>query len=109
MDLYFFPFSIKKGKYSGSCNNINSPYAKLCVPNVLKNVNVKVFNLMSRTSQTRSIEWHKKCKCKCRLYASVGDNKQNWKEYKYRCECKELIGKGVCNKGLIWNASEFEC
>ena len=56
MDLYFFPFSIKKGKRSGSCNNINSPYAKLCVPNVLKNVNVKVFNLMSRTSQTRSIE-----------------------------------------------------
>ena len=56
MDLYFFPFSIKKGKCSGSCNNINSPYAKLCVPNVHKKVNVKVFNLMSRTSQTRSIE-----------------------------------------------------
>ena len=25
----------------GSCNNINDPYAKLCVPDVVKNMNVK--------------------------------------------------------------------
>ena len=43
-------------KCSGSCNNINSPYAKLCVPDVVKNVNVKVFNLTSRTNETRRIE-----------------------------------------------------
>ena len=51
-----FPFSIKTGKYSGSCNNINDPYAKLCVPDVVKNLTVKVFNLMSRTNETRYIE-----------------------------------------------------
>ena len=44
------PFSIKTNKCSGSCNNINDPYAKMCVPNVLKNLNVEVFNLMSRTN-----------------------------------------------------------
>ena len=49
----FYPFSIKTSKCSGSCNNINNPYAKLCVPNVVKNLNVKVFNLMSRTNETR--------------------------------------------------------
>ena len=43
----FYPFSIKVNKYSGSCNNINDPYAKLCVPDVVvKNIKVKVFNLM---------------------------------------------------------------
>ena len=26
----FFPFSIKASKCSGSCNNINYPYAKIC-------------------------------------------------------------------------------
>ena len=41
---------LKKNKCSGSCNTINDPYAKLCVPDVVKNVNVKVFNLMSRTN-----------------------------------------------------------
>ena len=27
----FYPFSIKTNKCSGSCNNINDPYAKLCL------------------------------------------------------------------------------
>ena len=48
-----FPFSIKTSKCSGSCNNINDPYAKMCIPDVIKNLNVKVFNLMSRTNETR--------------------------------------------------------
>ena len=71
----FYPFSIKTSKCSGSCNNINNPYAKLCVPDVVKSLYVKVFNLMSRTSETRHIEWHEPCKSKCRLEASVFNNK----------------------------------
>ena len=27
----FYPFSIKTIKYTGTCNNINDPYAKVCV------------------------------------------------------------------------------
>ena len=46
----FFPFSIKTSKCSDSCNNINHPYGKICVPDVIKNLNFKVFNLMSRTN-----------------------------------------------------------
>ena len=53
----FYPFSIKTSKCSGNCNNINYPYAKICVPGI-KNLNVKVLNLMSRTNETRFIEWH---------------------------------------------------
>ena len=32
----FYPFSIKTSKCSGSCNNVNDPYAKMCVPNVVQ-------------------------------------------------------------------------
>ena len=60
----FFPFSIKTSKCSGSCSNISNPYAKLCVPDVVKNLNVKVFNLISRTNETKYIEWHETCKWK---------------------------------------------
>ena len=110
-DRVFFPFNIKTSKCSGSCNNINNAYAKLRVPDVVKNVNVKVFNLMSRTNETRHIEWYETCKCKCKLDTSVCNNKQRWNDNKCRCECKELIDKGVCGKGSIWNSStcEFEC
>ena len=34
------PFSIETNKFSGSYNNINHPYAKICVLDVVKNLNV---------------------------------------------------------------------
>ena len=49
-DPAFHPFSIKTSKCSDTCSNINDPYAKLFDPHAVKNVNVKVFNLMSRTN-----------------------------------------------------------
>ena len=97
----FYAFSIKRSKCNGSCNNMNDPYAKICIPNVVKDLNVKVFNLISRTNET--------CKCKCRLDASVCNNKQCWNDDKCQCECKELIDKGVCDKGYAWNPSNCEC
>ena len=44
-DPVFFPFSIKTSKCSGSCNNVNDPYAQLCVPDIIKNLNVRAFNV----------------------------------------------------------------
>ena len=58
----FYPFSIKVNKCNGNCNDINNPYARICVPDIVKKLNVKVFNLMSRTNETRQIEWHETCK-----------------------------------------------
>ena len=106
----FFPFSIKRSKCSSSCNNINDPYARLCVPDVLKNINIKVFNLMSRTNETRYKDWHETvCKCKCRLDASVWNNKPRWDKDKCKCECKGLVDKIICDKGCIWSPSNNEC
>ena len=52
----FYPFSIKTSKCKGSCNNINDPYVKISVPDVVKDLNVKVFNMMSKTNETRHIK-----------------------------------------------------
>ena len=41
----FFPFSVKTSKCSGSCNNVNNQYAKLCIFDVVENLNVRAFNL----------------------------------------------------------------
>ena len=41
----FYPFSIKTSKCSGSCNNINDPYAKICVSDAVKDLNVKVSSI----------------------------------------------------------------
>ena len=82
----FYPYSIKINKCKDSCNTINDPYAKICVPDEIKNTNIKVFNFMSRTNEIRHIKWHKTCKCRCRLDASICNNKQRWNDDKCRCE-----------------------
>ena len=42
----FYPFNIKLNKCNGNCNDINNPYAKICAPDFVKNLNFNVFNLM---------------------------------------------------------------
>ena len=54
----FYLFSIKTSNCSGSCNDINDPYAKICAPNVTKDLNVKVLNLTSRSNETRHGKWY---------------------------------------------------
>ena len=52
----FYPFNIKTSKCSGNWNNTNDPYAKICVPDVIKDLNIKVYNLMSRSNEARHIK-----------------------------------------------------
>ena len=49
----FYLNSILVNKCSGSCNDIDNPYAKLCIPDVFKNMNIKVFHVMPRINETR--------------------------------------------------------
>ena len=44
----FYSLSIKVNKCSGDCNNINDSMAKLCVPDIVRDMNIKVFNLISK-------------------------------------------------------------
>ena len=85
----FYAFGAKINKCSGRCNGINDSYAKICVLDIVKNLNVKVFNLMSRTNETRSIKLHEICKCICRLNEIICNNKQRWN--------KDQVGVNVKN------------
>ena len=109
-ETVFYPLSIKANKCSGNCNNINDPIAKLCVVDIIKNMNIKVYNMLARINETRKITWNETCKCVCRFTKAVCNNKQEWDENKCRCECKEdLIDKLICDKGYIWNPSTCTC
>ena len=52
-EIIFYPFTLSVNISSESCNNINCPYARVCVPDKVKNMNVKVFDLISRVNETR--------------------------------------------------------
>ena len=97
----FYPHSSKISKCSDSSNNTNDPYAKLCVPDVSKNMNVKVFNLISKTNETKYIKWHKTCKSKCRLDASVCNNKQDGMKINADVNAKNWLAKDYMIKDLL--------
>ena len=64
---------------------------------------------MPRINDTRHVSWRDTCRCKYRLDVSVCNNRQRWNNDKCLCECKELIRKGRCDNGFIWNPSISEC
>ena len=85
----FYPYNVLVNKCSGSCNTINNPMAKLCVPNIL---------------------WHESCKCLCKLNSSVCNNKQIWNGDTCRCDCNEdFAGVVGCDKGYTWYPSTCKC
>ena len=49
----FYPYSVEINKCSSGCNNTNDPYSKLCAPDVVKNPNLKVLNLVSTTNEKK--------------------------------------------------------
>ena len=77
----------------------------MCVPDVVKNINLKVINLVSWSNQTKQIKWHESCKCEYRLNSIIWNNKQKWNKDKCRCEC--LIHEKYGNK--FWNPNSCKC
>ena len=89
-DYMTFPYNIKVDKCVGSCNDAENPYYKVCLPDVVKNISVKSFDLISRKNVLKNISLHQSCKCHCLLDEKVCNNKQKWNEEKCRGECLEI-------------------
>ena len=106
----FYPYNVLVNKCSGSCNTLDDPMVKMCVPNIIKNVNMKVYNFLMRLNETRNVLWHESCKCVRRLNSSACNSKQIWNSDTYSCDCNEdFAGIMTCNKGYMWNPSICAC
>ena len=109
-EALFYPYNVLVNKCSGSCNMLDNPIAKLCVPNIIKRVNMKVYNFLMMLNETRNVLWHQSCKCVCRLNSSVCNNKQIWNSDTCRRDCNEdFAGIISCDKGYMWNPSTCTC
>ena len=75
-EALFYPYNVLVNKCSGSCNTLDNPMTKLCVPNVIKGVNMQVYIFLMWLNETRNVLWHESCKCVCKLNSSVCNNKQ---------------------------------
>ena len=94
-EALFYPYNVQVNKCSESCNTLDNPMAKLCVPAIVKRVNLQVYNFLMRLSETRNVLWHESCKCVCKLNSSVSNNKQIWNDDTSRCDCNEDVLKDM--------------
>ena len=60
-EALFYPYNVQVNKCSGSCNTLDNLMSKICVPNIIKNVNIKVYNFLMRLNGTRNVLWHEIC------------------------------------------------
>ena len=109
-EALFYPYNVLVNKCSGSCDTLDNPMAKLCVPNIIKRINMKVYNFLMRLNETGNVLWHESCKYVCRLNSSVCNNKQIWNSDTCKCDCNEDFASIInCTKGYTWNLSTCEC
>ena len=66
-EALFYPYNVQVNKCSGSCNTLDDPIEKLCVSNVIKGLNIKVYNFLTMLNETRNVLWHESCKFVCKL------------------------------------------
>ena len=105
-DYMTFPYKIKVDKCVGSCNDVENPYFKVCLPDIAKDISVKSFDLISRKNVLRNVSFHKSCKCGCLLDEKTCNNKQKWNRNKCRCECLEIK---ECGNNYSWNVINCRC
>ena len=108
-EALFYLYNVLVNKCSGSCDTLDQPMAKMCVPNVIKEINMKVYNFLMRLNETRNVLLHESCKCVCQLNSSVCNSKQIWNSDTCRCACNEdFAGIINCTKWYTWNPSTCE-
>ena len=100
-ETLFYQFAVSVNKCGGSCNTIDDSYAWVWVRNKAKNMNVKVFNLISELNETKFLAQHESRKCKS------GWNEMNHDEC--WCECKRLDDWSSWKDDYMWNLSTCDC
>ena len=105
-DYMTFLYKIKVDKCVGSCNDLENPYFKFCSPDIVKNISIKSFDLISRKIVLRNVSFHKSYKCSCLLDEKVCNNKQKWSKKKCRCECLKIE---KCSGNSFFNVVNCSC
>ena len=105
-EFHYYPFTIKLDKCVGSYNTLNDFYNKVCVPNKTEDVNLSVFNMITRLNESKTLATHISCEPKCKFDGRICNSNQWWNNDKCRCECKK---HRICKKDYIWNLSTCIC
>ena len=66
-EFHFYPFAVKLDRYVGSCKSLNVLSNKVCAPKKTENLNLNMFNIITRITESKTLTKHVLCQCKCRF------------------------------------------
>ena len=100
-----YTFSVKLDTCAESCNTLNDLSNKVYVPNKKEDLNLSVFNIITRINESKTLTKHISYECKCKCYGRNCNSDQWWNNDKCQCECKK---RHVCEKDYVWNSPTCE-
>ena len=98
--LHYFLFMVNSDGRNGNCNSLNSPFDRICVPIKTEDVNVCVFNMITRKNESKTIAKHFLCEWKFKFDGRKCKSNQKWNNDKCQCQCK-YQKKRRCKKRLV--------
>ena len=105
-DYMIYPYKTEADKCIGSCNDKDNPCFKAFLPDSVKCISVKSFDLLSKKTVFKNISFHQSCKCGCLLDEKVYNNLQKWNVSECRYECLKTKD---CDIGYSWNVNNCRC
>ena len=91
-EFLYYLFIISLDRCDGIGNTVEDSFGRMCVPNKVEDVNLKVFNMIKGISESKSLLKHISYKSRCELDDGKCNSKQKWTNDKCQCEYKKNIG-----------------
>ena len=81
---------ISVNKCGGSCNTIEDPFGRICVPNKIEDVNLTAFNMFQDTNESKTLAKHISCDARCEFDGKKWNSRQKWDNNKCQMSVKNL-------------------
>ena len=81
-------------------------FQKICVLKNTKDINFKVFNIITNKNEAKSMPKHTSCDCKCKFSSTLCNSKQKWDNKSREYQCKNYR---TYKKNYIWNPITCIC
>ena len=96
-------------KCNWSCNTVEDPFGRVCIPNRLEYVNLKVFDMIKGINDLKALSKHISYECRCEFDGRKYNSRQKWNNYKYQCDYIKPIRHRACEEEYSWNLNTCAC
>ena len=66
-ELHYHPFAVNLDRCVGSCKTLDDLSNRVCIPNKMEDLNVRVFNTITGINESKLLTKQILCKCECKF------------------------------------------